>query len=222
MKYSGFWFIIVFGYRTFIYYYRIVDKHLDEGIKVMSLAVLTDKDEDYRPNSHHDKLWGFGLNMTFPIVKIIDYRDKEELKKKLETSSNPMAMVVKAQLRCLDIKKADDQYKAKVKLELIRLCVKQWYRWEQIDGLMKFLYWIILLPEEYNEHIRETLEEEDKTMSELMTHWEVNAEKRGVNNEKIKTAGMMLADGLDMDFISKYTGLSLDELKKLGVKKKDN
>jgi hypothetical protein len=45
--------------------------------------------------------------MKIPIVKIIDYKLKKELREKLETSTNPMAMVVRAQLKSFEVKKAD-------------------------------------------------------------------------------------------------------------------
>lgn len=222
----------VFGKRTYIYNYRIVDKYLDEGIKVVSLAILTDEDGKYRPNEHHVKQWGFELRMTFPIVKIIDYRDKKELKEKLEASSNPMAMVVKAQLSSFGIRRANDNKKAVVKLELIRLCSEQGYNTERIDALIRFIYWLILLPDKLNERIREELEEDD-IMSHI-TSWEKAAEKRGVEigekrgveiGEKIgvsKTAKMMLAEGLNIETISKYTGLSFEEIKKLEEPARDN
>jgi len=151
--------------------------------------------------------------MTFPIVKIIDYRDNPELKEKLETSANPMAMVVKAQLNSYGIKRAAEDRRAVVKLELIRLCSKQGYSRERKEALLKFIDWLILLSDEFNEKIKDQLEE-DKIMP-YITSWERIAEKKGVNSEKVKTARMMLADGLAMDVIARYTGLTLDEIKKL-------
>jgi len=70
---------------------------------------------------------GFELRMKIPIVKIIDFKLKKELREKLETSTNPMALVVKAQLKSLELNKADDNTKFNVAKELIRECYKQGY-----------------------------------------------------------------------------------------------
>ena len=55
-----------------------------------------------------------------------------------------------------------------------------------------------------------------------VTSFERIAEKKGVITEKVKTAKMMITDGLAMDVISKYTGLSLKEIKELAAREKDN
>jgi hypothetical protein len=94
--------------RMFIYYYRAFDKEKEEKIPVISVALLTDDNEKYRPNEYLFSLFGFELRMKIPIVKIIDYKLKKELLEKLETTTNPIAMIVKAQLKSHEIKKADE------------------------------------------------------------------------------------------------------------------
>lgn len=78
--------------RMFIYYYRLYDQLKDNGMKIISLAVLIDDEKNFRPNEFNIKGWGFLLKLKIPIVKITDYLWDEKKKKQLSRSTNPMAM----------------------------------------------------------------------------------------------------------------------------------
>jgi hypothetical protein len=39
--------------------------------------VLTDENENYRPDEYRISRWGFDLRMKFPLVKLIDYKNKK-------------------------------------------------------------------------------------------------------------------------------------------------
>jgi len=210
----------LFEERTYIYNYRIFDKNIEKASKVISLAILTDEDENYRPDEYLVSQWGFELRMKIPLVKIIDYQNIKELKEKLETSRNPMTMVVKAQLRRYELTKADDMKKSTVKWEFIRQCYERGYSKVQIDALLKFIDWIIRLPEGLNKQISEKivkLEEEYKMP--YVTSWERMAKeegvKQGVKQGKLETARRMLNDGFSIEKISEYTGLSEKEIRQL-------
>ncbi len=75
-----------------------------------------------------------------------------------------MAMVVKAQLKSYSAKKDGNEKKFNVKWELIRQCLKRGYTKRQIYTLLKFIDWIIRLPEEFETRINEKIIklEEDK------------------------------------------------------------
>jgi len=113
--------------RMFIYYYRAYDKEVENKIPMISLAILADDNENYRPNEYFFSLFGFELRMRIPIVKIIDFKLKKDLREKLETAKNPMSMVVKAQLKSHEVKLADNDKKFEVTKELIRQCYKHGY-----------------------------------------------------------------------------------------------
>ncbi len=85
--------------RIFIYLYRAFDIRKETHIPVISVAILTDDNKEYRPNEYFFSLFGFELKMRIPIIKILDYKYNQELREKLETTDNPMAMIVKAQLK---------------------------------------------------------------------------------------------------------------------------
>jgi hypothetical protein len=216
----------IFPERTYIYNYRIYDKNIDRGVKVISVAILTDEDENYRPDEYLVRQWGFELRMKIPMVKIIDFKNKKELREKLETSTNPMAMVVKAQLKRYELKKADNKKKSTVKWELIRQCYESGYLKEDIRVLLKFIDWLIRLPEGLNRQLSKKIEklEEDYKMP-YVTSWERIAKKdgvkigeeRGVRKEKIETARRLLKRGVDIEIIADATGLSKKEIEELAA-----
>ncbi|MCP5102670.1 MAG: hypothetical protein GY950_04790, partial [bacterium] len=210
----------VFPERTYVYNYRTYDKNIDKGIKVVSIAILTDDDENYRPDEYLVRQWGFELRMKIPIVKIIDYKTKKELREKLETSDNPMAMVVKAQLKSREIKKAGDNKKSTVKWELIRECYAKGYTKKEIRVLIKFIDWLILLPDDLKKQLNTKISklEEDYKMP-YVTSWERDAREEGVKRGekigKLEAAREFLRNGVDIDIVVKSTGFSREEIVKL-------
>lgn len=209
-----------FMVRIYIYNYRIFDKHKDKDVEVISLAVLTDEDENYRPDEYCVKRWGFEQRLKIPIVKIIDYKIKKELIEKLERSPNPMAMVVKAQLRSYDAKRSDDKKKFDIKKDLIRQCLKKGYTRKQIESLIKFIDWIITLPEGLENRLSEEISkiEEDHNMT-YVTSWERIARREGKKEGKregiIETAMRMLNDNVPIESIARYTGLDEKSIRDL-------
>lgn len=212
----------IFPERAYVYNYRTYDKNIDKGIKVISVAILTDEDENYRPDEYLVQQWGFELRMKIPMVKIIDFKNKKELRDKLENSDNPMAMVVLAQLERYKLKKADDNKKSAVKLELIRRCYERRYTKEEIRVLLKFIDWLILLPEGLNEQLSTKIEElEEVYKMPYITSWERIAEKKGVKigeeKGKIKTARELIKRGVAINIIAEATGFSQKKIEKLSA-----
>jgi predicted transposase/invertase (TIGR01784 family) len=221
-----------FEERVFIYFYRIFDRHREEGTEVVSLVVLTDENKKYLPDEYRISRWGFEVRMKFPLVKLIDYKNKKKMRKKLETSTNPMAMVVKAQLKSYELKKADDKKKSTVKWELIRQCYEKGYGKIEIDALFKFIDWLIRLPDELTNQLEKRvlkLEEEYKmpyvTSFERLAEkrgkkrgeeiGEKRGEKRGMEKAKLETARELVKNGVDIDIIAKATGLSREKIEEL-------
>lgn len=158
-----------FPERMFIYNYRIYDRYRRE---VISLALLADADENYRPNQFRIARWGFECKFRFPAIKLLDYRYKFEA---LRSQKNPFAMVLRGYLKTLETIGNDRErfsWKKRFLMELYRSGMNR----ETILGVYKFIDWVMELPEELEERILdETHEtEEEKTMSVLTT-----AEKRG-------------------------------------------
>jgi len=180
--------------KMYIYNYRIFDKRIEAGVPVISAAILTDDDESYRPNEYVVNFCGFELRMKIPIVKIIYYQLKKELREKVETSGNPMSLVVKAQLKSHEVKKADDNTKFEVTKELIRQCYKHGYTREITKIILNFFDWVIRLPDALKERIKEEIKKvEEEYKMEYIPIWERDAEKRGEERgEELSNRGIFL------------------------------
>ena len=137
--------------RVFIYLYRTFDTRKETEFPVISIAILADDNINYRPSEYSFRLFGFELTMKIPIIKILDYKYKEELQKKLETTKNPMAMIVKAQLKSHEVKGSDNDKKFEVTKELIRQCYKNGYNDKETKIIMHFFDWVIRLPEPFKD-----------------------------------------------------------------------
>src|SRR5947207_4793086 len=86
---------------------------------VVSLAILTDDDPDWRPKGFAYGAWGSRTGMRFPIVKLLDYAGRRE---ELSASDNPVAPIVLAHLEARATRhEAEDRRHAKMRL------VKQLY-----------------------------------------------------------------------------------------------
>ena len=156
--------------------------------------------------------------------EIIDYHLKDELREKMESSGNPMSMVVKAQLKSHEIKKADDNTKFEVTKELIRQCYKHGYTREKTKIILNFFDWVIRLPDAFKDRIKEEIKKvEEEYKMEYVPIWLRDEREEGIKigeekgkEEKAKeTAKRMLEDGLPIETISKYTGLTEKEVKAL-------
>ncbi|MGE5342863.1 MAG: hypothetical protein ACM3SY_15425, partial [Candidatus Omnitrophota bacterium] len=165
-----------------------------------------------RPDEYAVKHWGFEHRMKIPIVKIIDYKNKQELIEKLEKSANPMAMVVKAQLRSYEAKRGSGNERYRIKYDLIRQCIGRGYTRQQTTSLLKFVDWLIMLPGELDEQLNEEMNRlaEGPKMSYVTSF-----ERVGRKKEKIGVAIRMINNGAPMKEIILYTGLTKKEVKSL-------
>ncbi len=204
--------------RMYVYNYRIFDHYNEE---VISLAMLTDDDPGFRPDQYNFHRGGFSHTMTYPIVKMLDYQDRLA---ELEKSKHPMAMVVVAQLKSLEARQADPQTKYNVKLQLFKDCFRKGYNKKQILALIRFIDWIINLPEKYKEKLHNELLtlKEGKTMAYVTSFQKIGekiGEKKGIAKGSQKTAlenaRKMLMDNLPIEAIIKYSGLAKGQVTRL-------
>ena len=221
--------------RMFIYYYRGHDKMVEKDIPMISVAILADDNPNYRPNEYCFSLFGFEMRMKIPVVKILDYKLKKELREKLESTTNPMSMIVKAQLKSHEVKQADNDTKFEVTKELIRQCYKHGYSKEDTRLIMKFFAWVIPLPAAYKNRIKEVIRKiEEEFNMEYIPLWERDArnegekigieegKKIGKEKAKIDAAKQMLKKGFDLDTIIDITGLKKADIEKLASKFKSH
>ncbi len=120
-----------FGERMFTYYYRILDRYQK---RITSLAIFTDKNKHYKPNSYRTVYRGTRLTYEFRTYKVL-----EQSKEALAASSNPFAIVVLATLEAIEKGNLDDAGVMLIKSSLIRLLLERNYEKKTILGLFDFI-----------------------------------------------------------------------------------
>ena len=197
---------IDFAKRVYNCNYRISDRF---GEKVISVALLTDDDSNFRENVYAISQWGFRLHFEFPMVKLLDYRDKWE---ELEHDPNPFAIATKAFLKTVETQGNEQeryQWKKHFLLELYHSGLSR----EMVLALYEFIDIVMALPEakddELNEEIKQTTEE--NKMSIITTAERVGMKKgleqgieQGIEQgrEQGREQGMreMISDILEIKF----------------------
>jgi hypothetical protein len=135
-----------FAKRMFVYHYRIFDRY---DRQVVSLAILTDENTTWRPAHFGYDLWQCRLDLDFPIVKLLDYRENWQA---LETNLNVFAIVAMAHLKALETRH-DEEKQFEAKYYLIRRLYERGHAKEQIQELFRFIDWLMQLPPELEEKL---------------------------------------------------------------------
>ncbi len=146
-----------FDERMYVYNYRLFDRY---RVDVVSLAVLADASPGFHAGDYRRVRWGCEVRFRFPAVKLLELgRDWEAL----ESSTNPFALVVMAQLKAHQSR--DGAARKDVKLHLVRLMYRRGYAREQVLELFRVIDWLLQLPAELEiefEQALMALEEEEK------------------------------------------------------------
>ena len=165
--------------RIFTCRYQLMDKHPD--IPIMSIAVLADSDETWRPTSYHIDAFNNQLSFQFAMVKLIDFKQREQ---ELEDSSNPFALAVLTHLKMLATKSKSPiamTNRFQFKLQLTRRLIQSQYTAQDRRNLFCFIDWILDLPPELE--IDYTIESQallgDETMS-YVSSFERVARRQGI------------------------------------------
>ena len=147
-----------FAQRMFRYHARLYDRYREE---VISLAILGDTRRGWRPERFGYARWGCELDLTYPIVKLVDF-DRAAL----EASINPCATVVLAHLDA-QATRNDPEGRARAKVLLTRRLYGLGYDRVAIRQLYRFIDWLLRLPEDLErqtwQQIRAFEEEQNMT-----------------------------------------------------------
>jgi len=147
-------------------------------------------------------------------------------------------MVIRAQLKSYDVKQGTNSQKYSVKRELMLECFNAGWSKQEIRILFKFIDWIIRLPEELQQKLKQEIIKVEKELNmtyiptyEREAYYEGKMEgikegktegikegkTEGIKEERQKTAREMLKDGVDFKKISSYTGLPIEEVEAIAV-----
>lgn len=163
-----------FTERMYIYNYRIFDRYKQ---KVISLALLADKDATWRPQSYGYSLWGYKVSMEFPIIKLLDYADQWTM---LESSQNPFAVVVMAHLKAQETRRYPKS-RLHWKIEIVKGLYARGWSHTDVWELFRFLDWIMELPERFELQFEKAVTElEEAQKMRYVTHIERRAKAEGI------------------------------------------
>jgi len=149
-----------FPARMFQYYYRIYDRYGD--VEILSLAVVTNQtmDPELALGDYYRQREGYGLHFRFRVQAL---RDWSEAALAGLAATNPFAVVALAQLAAHRRSKHTKR-KAR-KREIIALLYRYGYGREDVLKLLRFIDWLIRLPQGLELELRNeliALEEETK------------------------------------------------------------
>jgi hypothetical protein len=150
---------------------------------VVSLAVLTDGNPDWRVSEYGQELWGCRTVFSFPSVKLLDYKKDWAY---LESSDNPFAVAVMAHLKTLETRK-DKQSRLQYKLALSRRLYQYGWTRDDIIRLYRFIDWIMVLPAEMENEYHQNLlaYEKEVNMQYITTAERIGMEKGiGIGEER--------------------------------------
>ena len=210
-----------FEERLFVFSYRIYDRHRRD---VVTLAVLADDRQDYRPARF--EMGGYDCQhlFEFPSVKLRDYRDRID---ELEKSTNPFAVVVLAHLRHQETK-SDKKMRLDWKIALAKSLEKRGFTEDACRDLLIFIDWLLALPEPLEIVFNETMKrhEEGKNMAYVTSAERIGrkmgklegmleGELKGKLEKAWEVAKKLKEIGDDPAKIAIVTGLSEDEIREL-------
>jgi len=147
-----------FKQRIFSYNYRIFDRY---RLSVATLVILADDRPAWRPKKYEYKLWKTHMSLKFPVVKLLDY---DRSWSTLETSDNPMAVMVMAHLKT-QATTGNPTERLQWKIAVAKSLYQKGYSRQQILDLFRLVTWMMTLPEELEQSFNveiTTYEEETK------------------------------------------------------------
>ena len=162
----------VFAERMYVYNNRIFDKYRRQ---VVSLAVLADEQESWRPTEYSYEIWGCRVLLQYPIVKLLDYRASI-----LEESTNPFAVIVAAHLTTLQTGQ-NPQGRYQGKLRIVKSLYQRGYSRQDILELFRLIDWMMTLPSSLQSGFKQEIRRfEEETNMPYVTSVERLARQEGI------------------------------------------
>jgi hypothetical protein len=163
-----------FPERMYVYNYRIYDRYRKP---VVSLAILADERESWRPDRYREELWGWYIEMGFPTVKLLDYREGIEA---LEENSNPFAVIVAAHLTTQETR-GDGTGRYEGKLRIAKSLYRRGYSRQDILELFRLIDWMVNLPEAAEQEFKKEIQDfEEENQMPYITSVERLARQEGL------------------------------------------
>ncbi len=179
-----------FSERMFIYNYRIYDRY---RLPVIGLAILGDDDSLWRPDRFGYGAFGAKMELQFLVSKLLDYKESLDIElgqERVEKGDNVFKFCVIAQLKALETK-GDIKKRRAWKFYLLRAMLRAGYSREEIVLLIRFIDWVLILPEDIDRELWEDFYElEEVKKMPYISGFERMLLKRGKEEGLIE--GMLL------------------------------
>ena len=201
-----------FAKRMYTYNHRIFDRY---DRKVASLAILADSSATWHPDHFSYDLWGSRSGLWFPVVKLLDYRERW---KALEAETNPFAIAVMAHLQSVATAK-DIASRLSWKLRLTKLLYNKGYSRTTVLELFRFIDWVIELPDDMHHQFQQEISAYEK---EKKMRYVTSIERDSERNTSVRIATALLDIIEDDSVIAEKTGLTVAEVKQLREQDKSN
>jgi hypothetical protein len=166
-----------FDERLFIYHYRIFDKTRDP---VITLALLTDFDPEWRPGKYVRELAGCRVEFDFPIRKLTDYNEQE-----LAASRNPFAFIARAHLAA---RQTGDDMNRRYDLRMVLQDALEASGLNEPEVLWvsRFIEEVLRLPEDLHRKLFFERQTRKEKAMEFTTYAERVGERRGIKKGLLK------------------------------------
>lgn len=157
--------------------------------RVVSLVVLADLDEDWRPSEDVFRLADFESRLRFPVCKLVDKVDREWK----EDDPSLSVQIARAQIAALRTAK-DGESRYLAKWQLVRNFFRLGYNAEELREIFRLTDWMMPLPEDLSEKFAEELVVLEESLNmPYITSVERIAEARGEAKGRLNTLLKQLA-----------------------------
>lgn len=144
--------------RMWHYNHRISDRY---ARPVVSLAILADASQSWRPTGYHKAMLGCEWSFKFPICKLLDLAVTEAVR---APGRNPAAVVVAGHLASMESAR-DPGRRLDRRWQLTRHLYEAGFSKEDVLELCRLLDWMMALPEKMAVEFRQRVVEYEKEKS---------------------------------------------------------
>jgi predicted transposase/invertase (TIGR01784 family) len=194
-----------FNERMFVYFSRLYEKH---RMKILPIAVFSHGDKRIEPD---------GFEVTFPFHDVLKFSFyKLELHqhdwRKYIKQDNPTAAALLCRM------KYSQEERVQVKKEFLRMLVRLQLDPARTQLVVGFFDQYLKLNEEEEKQLKEEIQElnpqETEEIFRIETSWERRGRIEGNIEGKIEVARRMLASGMSLENIMRFTELPRDVIEK--------
>ncbi len=142
-----------FSYRMYCYYFHLEHQY-GATHQIVSLALLTDLQADWRPQVHERSAFGTNLSFSYPIIKLVDFEDHLD---ELITTGNPFALVIAAHLKAARTKRKPGE-RRDWKTQYLRLALQHKRTDRETCSVLNFIDRVMKVPPRLDSQVKQSVE----------------------------------------------------------------